>query len=278
MINRVALRCALVLALAGVWLLGRAAAGQESGVLGARPEERQAPVWTTSSATQKQPIEQKAAGDGLAKDAKPKASPKASLAVLLARVIANESTRVLRPTHDGGGTAGELDADARAIWQTVLAFARWKGVSPERAIRRLAPHVTGTKAPKRARHALYATLPARGGERPALWIDAEHGPWATYGRNWVKLRANVAALVAGAAPRPCAADLVVAWGCDAGPQCNDVPIAMARGLVAVDCGDTRNRFFALPSSRVLDAEVARGGTPCRTAYQSAPLVFEQGAN
>ena len=66
----------IVLGLCGA--LAVSAHGQESGVLGARPEERQAPVWTTSSATkQKHPIEQMAAGDGLAKDAKPKASPNA---------------------------------------------------------------------------------------------------------------------------------------------------------------------------------------------------------
>lgn len=176
-----------------------------------------------------------------------------SLALLLARVAVNEDSRPLRAVRDGG-TAGELTADTKAIWQVALDWSRWKRTTPLHAIRALAPHVTGTRAPKLARHALYGSLTAFGHARPVLWLDAEHGPWAAYGRNWARFRDNVARLVSGGAARPCPAAMVVAWGNDA-----DTEIALARGLVEVDCGDTRNRFWSLPAERVLSATVARGG-------------------
>lgn len=229
MINRLALRCALLLALTGTALLARAAFAQES------------PACDGACAVG---LARASAGAAPVKRGSP-----APVAVLLARVCANESTRVLRPPHDGG-TDGVPDPDCHHILETARGWARWQGVSVERAIRALAPHVTGTKPAKSARHAAYASLPARGSDKPAAWDEARFGSWAVHGPRWVKLRAAVAELVRRPSPRRA----MVAWG-----NAEDVAIALRRGLVLVACEGCANSFWRLPDERVLAASVASGG-------------------
>jgi hypothetical protein len=173
-----------------------------------------------------------------------------SLPVLLARVCANEDSRPLRPVKDGG-TDGAPTADCLGIVQTARSFARWKGISVEAAIRRLSPHVTGTRAPKDLRHAAYGALPAQGADRPAPWDETRFGPWLVHGPRWVTLRGTVQQLLAksSAALTPCNGDPVT-WGCK-----TDEPIALARGLVRLDCGETRNSFWGLPPHRAIEARV-----------------------
>lgn len=189
-------------------------------------------------------------GAGSFPQAGPNHSARAPFALQLARTIANEDSRPLRPITDGG-TAGELTQDARAIYQTVLAWASWQHTTPLRALRALAPHVTAAKPALNPRHALYGSLPASGAARPALWVDAKHGPWTVYGDNWARFRDNVARLVSGGAERVCDGS-PIAWG-----NREDEKIARARGLVKLACGE-RNSFWALPTERVLTAGVARG--------------------
>lgn len=175
----------------------------------------------------------------------------APVSVLIARVAANEDSRPLRPLSDGG-TDGAPSADTLAILQTARAWARWQGRSVERAIRALAPYVTGTRPAKSARHAAYAALPARGAARPEAWVEGAFGSWAVYGTRWTKLRAAVAELVRHPITQ-CAGD-PIAWG---GPM--DDHIAIARRLVRLDCGaEVVNSYWGLPTERVIAADVARG--------------------
>ena len=163
----------------------------------------------------------------------------------LARVCANESTRPLR-------TDGAVDADCRGIAATVHAWAAWQRTSHTVALHRLAPHVTQAKPPTRRRHAVYAQLPAHGTAKPPLWDDVLDGNWSLYARNWARFRDAVIVMARGF-ESPCPMP-VIAWGNE-----QDDRIAISRGLVRQPCGALANRFWALPSERVLSAEIARGG-------------------
>jgi len=160
-----------------------------------------------------------------------------SVYVLLARVCANEDSRPLRPASDGG-TDGKPSPDCLAIKQTVTAWARWRNTTAERAIRALAPHVTRTRPARSARHIAYGSLPARGSARPGAWSEATFGAWSVHGPRWVLLRDAVATLPGDV--RQCDGD-PIAWG-----NREDEAIAIARGLVKLDCGDVVNSFWALP--------------------------------
>lgn len=81
---------------------------------------------------------------------------------------------------------------------------------------------------------------------------------------WARFRDAVRALARGFEPLfPLAR--VVAWGCDAGPACDDTAIAESRGLVRVHAAGLRNAVYALPArdprvrGHVLKAAVAAGG-------------------
>ena len=150
-------------------------------------------------------------------------------AVELARVAVNEDSRPLR-------NGGLPTADTLAIIQTVETVARLHGYSVLTALQRLAPHVTKQRPPKRIRHLVSATLPAVGRVRPEHWVEAIDGPWARYGRDWVRFRGNVAKLLREGFERPCPGD-PIAWG-----GAMDDWIAEKRKLVRLDCGD-RNRFW-----------------------------------
>lgn len=169
-------------------------------------------------------------------------------AVALARVIANESTRVLRPPSDRG-TGGELDADAYAIAEVVAGFAAWLHTSHMQALRRLAPHVTGAKPALLRRHTVFGALPLVGELKPAAWLDRD-GDWSAYSGNWARFRDSVIAMVRDGWARRCAGP-VHAWG-----NAQDSRIARARGLERVACGDAENGFWALPRRRAIDALLA----------------------
>lgn len=157
--------------------------------------------------------------------------------IAAARLIVNEDSRPLRSESDGG-TAGAITLDGYAILQVVHDFAHWTGRSHGAALRALSPHVAGGKPATQRRHALYRTLPARGAQRPALWLDAIDGPWSEYAGNWERLRDGVAEAIELGFPAPCPP--VVAWGNE-----GDDSIAQSRRLVRVPCaGPTRNRFWA----------------------------------
>ena len=158
--------------------------------------------------------------------------------VLAARVAANEDSRPLRSGN--GGTAGEPTADTLAILQVVADFARWRGVRHGTALRLLAPHVSGKRAPKRRRHAVIGALPASGREVPAGWQAELDGDWRAHGPHWERFRRRVEQLVEHGFEAPCPRP-VVTWGNEA-----DTPIALSRGLVRVACGDA-NGFWGWPS-------------------------------
>lgn len=173
--------------------------------------------------------------------------------VKLARVAANEDSRPLRRAGDGNGTAGVPTRDTYAIAQVVHDWAAWQGTTHDYALRSLAPHVAGHRAPKRARHAVYSELPATGLLAPLHWERERDGDWRVHGPLWARFRDAVRALVRDGFPAPCASP-VIAWGNE-----GDDHIALSRGLARVQCGDGAvNRYWGKPPS-VVDAAVARGG-------------------
>ncbi len=172
-------------------------------------------------------------------------------AVKLARVAANEDSRPLRPEQDGG-SAGEPTADTLAIMQTVRAWATWRRTTQDRAIEHLAPHVTGTRAAKLRRHAVYGSLPASGSAQPVAWLPSD-GDWRVHGPLWAAFRDAVERIARDGFGAPCPR-APVAWG---GPM--DDHIAESRGLERLDCGDTVNSYWALPAHRAtVPARLAKG--------------------
>lgn len=139
-----------------------------------------------------------------------------------------------------------------AIAQTVAAWAAWKHTTHERALYRLAPHVTGAKPALLRRHAVYGSLPAHGAAKPDAWDDARDGSWAVHGPRWARFRDAVIRLARDGF-EPVLDGAPVAWGCEA-----DDKIAHSRGLVRLASVGTVNRFWALPSRGTVSASVASG--------------------
>lgn len=166
-------------------------------------------------------------------------------AVMLARVCANEDSRPLRRHGDGGGTDGQPTSDCAAIAQTVRGYARSRGVGHLRALRELAPHVTGLRPPTTRRHALYGALPASGRARPDGWTTARDGDWQVHGRLWETMRERVVWDAAHGFPAECPAD-PIAWGGDM-----DDGIARSRRLARLPCGEV-NHFWSrtLPAAMI----------------------------
>jgi hypothetical protein len=159
--------------------------------------------------------------------------------VLAARVAANEDSRPLRSSA-AGGTAGEPTTDTLAILQVVHDFAAWRGISHGRALRLLAPHVSGERPPTLRRHAVIGALPASGRDLPAGWRPELDGDWRVHSPHWARFRQRVEQLAVLGFDAPCAR-AVVAWGNE-----SDDPIAESRGLERVACGETANRFWGRP--------------------------------
>ena len=174
-----------------------------------------------------------------------------SYGVLLARVCANEDSRPLRAFRDRG-TAGIPTDDCRAIQQTAFAFGRWQKTTPERALRRLAPHVTGTVPAKKLRHAAYGSLPAEGDARPLPWDEALFGRWDYHKPFWSLFLGYVLRDIAPRDQKQCDCD-PISWGDPHG----DIALAVARGLKRCSCGNTVNLFWTRPQ-KVLPAKTAAG--------------------
>lgn len=148
-------------------------------------------------------------------------------ALLLARVCVSEA----------GWTCWE-SGDGYAIHYAQAARAARDGVSWRSAARALSPRATGARPTTDARIAWVAGLRADG-LAPAAWPARPHSPWAQYRARWLDVLER--------------AREVVTWGVEVHAEhspCDEPPTTWAapwhppsRGLRALDCGDTRNRFY-----------------------------------
>jgi len=164
--------------------------------------------------------------------------------------------------------------DHLAILQVVETVARLHGLEQVEALRRLAPRVAGERATTRRRQLLSAALPAEGDDGPPPeWDRALDGDWSVYGPLWHRFRDEIEALARDGFEPPCPGE-PIAWGCE-----QDDRIALARGLVRLDCGE-RNRFWGKPETSpsasgrrsIAPADPMRAGRGSRTATVAATVA------
>ena len=147
-------------------------------------------------------------------------------AVLLARVVVSES-----------GWDGWATGDGYAIHEAQLAQARADGVSWRSAAVAMSPRATGRR-PTSGRLAWVAGLDERGRE-PAAWPPLPHSPWPQYRSRWLAVLERAREVVTWPM------SVHDEWGmCDERPWTWAAPHhPPSPGLVAVDCGGTRNRYY-----------------------------------
>lgn len=149
-------------------------------------------------------------------------------ALLLARVCVSEAGWSCWETGDG-----------YAIHYAQVVVGAREGISWRSAARALSPRATGARPTVDARIAWVAGLRADG-LAPLRWPAAPHSPWPQYRARWLAVLER--------------AREVVTWGLDVHDEwspCDDRPITWAApwhepspGLREIDCGGTRNRFYA----------------------------------
>lgn len=137
-------------------------------------------------------------------------------------------------TAEGGWRTAET-GDCAAIAYLLRRRARRLGTTTLRMARRYSSrHFDTTRTDRRAWIA-GLTLAAR---RPRGWPRAL--PWARYRPRWLAIVEHVRAITDGHVPDPCPAGQAMHWGCEA----DDVRAHRA-GWTRLDCGPTRNHFWAL---------------------------------
>jgi hypothetical protein len=156
------------------------------------------------------------------------AQPREDEALLLARIVVSEA-----------GWSGFETGDAHAIAYTLLGTAAERGVSLRAAARAHSPRATGTRETTDPRLSWVAGLRADLRE-PSAWPMGSHAPWSAYRARWADVLER--------------SREVATWTLEdheAHSICAVPPVTWAarwhepsRGLVAIDCGDTLNRFFA----------------------------------
>ena len=145
-------------------------------------------------------------------------------ALLLARICVNEAG------FDGA-------QDCIAIAEVVRANS---GEITPGALELHAPRATGSKPPLNAHQAWTQQLDEDGTE-PAAWRLAHPAlPWERYRERWLRVLRGCQLIVRGQVDRVCR-EVPIAWG-----GAMDRHIAERRGLVRVDCGNTRNEFWGRP--------------------------------
>lgn len=143
-------------------------------------------------------------------------------ALTLARVCA----------HEAGWSAF---ADCAAIYDVLRGGAARYGMS----LTAYAHSYSGRALRAQTSRPWVATLRADGGE-PVAW-PASYGPWARYRASWLALLDYARALVAGTVSSDCE-EPPHDWGGDM-----DSDRAERLGLIPIECGQTRNRFYLRPS-------------------------------
>lgn len=133
-------------------------------------------------------------------------------------------------------------ADCAAIHAVLRATQRDDETLVD-AMLRHAPRLFGlrpARTPEVAeRYRWVRSLRADAGE-PEAW-PADHGPWSRFRERWKEVLRFSRRAVDGSVRSSCSRP-PIAWG-----GAMDDDIALARGLVRVDCGETRNRFWARPT-------------------------------
>jgi hypothetical protein len=71
-------------------------------------------------------------------------------------------------------------------------------------------------------------------------VTVPHAPWGTYRERWLTLYETAGRVLRGEVTSPCV-EPVLHWGGDM-----DRARAEAHGLLEIECGETRNHFYALP--------------------------------
>ena len=179
---------------------------------------------------------------------------KARTGQVLATIRPKQATVSARVASGHGG-AVPADSARLAIARIFVAEAGWDSEPDHRAIfgvlrnirgrgsmleaaRRASPRTTGIRGPLGPRGLWIATL-IDSDLRPAGWTD-RLGSWSAYVARWRSVRELAARLLAGDPIRSGCPD-AIAWG-----MAQDDRIAIRRGLVRVDCGQTLNRFWRSP--------------------------------
>lgn len=172
--------------------------------------------------------------------------------------------------HEAGW---EAEADCAAIHEVLMAGAEREDLS----YRTYAYNYAGRALRGETSRAWVANLRADGRE-PEGWPEttivregdlvsvAAHAPWSMYRERWLRTIELARRVLSGEVRAQCA-EPVHDWG-------GRVDRGRARrlGLVEVDCGETRNDFYARPALRV-DAPVAE--VP---AADAAPALDEEPAD
>jgi hypothetical protein len=149
---------------------------------------------------------------------------------------------------EGGWTN---DRDCAAIYQ-VLRGNRSNEESLIGAMRRHSRFVLEVWEPRSARHRWLVGLNLEATEPTGF---PETASWDRYRPVWERRTQFTRGLVTGSVRmRPCPVP-VVAWG-----GTMDDHIALRRGLVRVDCGDTENRFWGRPNRVPMQHRADRGAT------------------
>ena len=145
-------------------------------------------------------------------------------ALLLARLCVSEAGWDCWQTGDGAAIYDVLRTRSAARRQT------WRT-----AARSYAPHVGGRLAPRTARGRWVAQL-REDGEQPAGW--PARASWSAYRERWLGVLAEARRVVAEGVVSPCS-ERVEHWG-----GVVDRERARRLGMRRVDCGPTRNDFYA----------------------------------
>lgn len=149
-------------------------------------------------------------------------------ALLLARICVSEA-----------GWSAHESGDCGAIAYAIAATSSERAISFRAAARAHSPRATGARETSDARLSWVAGLRRDGGE-PTAWPAPPHAPWAAYRERWLEVLDRARELVT--------------WSLEdheADSMCEVAPVTWAArwhtpspGLVEIDCGDTRNAFFA----------------------------------
>lgn len=170
------------------------------------------------------------------------------LSAFASRACAQNARDVLQLSRIAVSESGfDSEDDHRAILEVLRDVARRMGGVPvSMAAERYSSRVTGAMPPLNLRQAWIAELDLEGSE-PSFW-PPNGPPWAAYRAKWLAVVSRSRRLLVERGGPGCGAHH---WG-----DAKDAERARRYRWIEVNCGETKNYFFRVPSDRSRAAKIS----------------------